>query len=282
MLRACKESDTCPKIFELNSENEYWAKAGSALHTDANGRDLQDPENVRIYLLSGAPHSAGTAAGICQQPQNPIRPNVVIRALIGKLDNWVSQDSHGRSGKSNPPDSLVPMARNGTLVQPAQNMVGFPGIPGVTYNGRLHEGDLYDFGPEFATRGIISINPPIFRGTPYPALVPKTDKDGNDIAGIRLPEVEVPIATFTGWGLRSGPASPDGCDASGQRIPFASTRAQRDASGDPRLSLEERYGSQADYANKVLNAARKLQSEGFMLEADVQEYYNAALATPLN
>lgn len=276
MLIGCQFSNSCPKIFEVNSENEYWAKAGSTLHTDINGRDLEEPGIVRNYFLSGAPHGSGTAAGICQQPQNPLKVNAVARSLIGQLSDWTE-------GKiKSPPQSRLPKTRNGTLVAPLpQSSVGFPTIPGVTYSGVFHEGDLYNFGPSYDKDGIMSILPPMFMGAPYVALVPKTDIDGNDIAGVRLPELSVPIATFTGWALRSGPAAPDGCDAAGQRIPFAATKDVRDASGDPRLSISERYTSREDYANKVLAHARQLQADGFLLEQDVQFYYNQALVEPL-
>ena len=111
-LRRCLASDTCPKIFEVNSANEYWVKAGSLLHTDTLGNDLRDPRNVRFYLFSSLPHSAGigpTGPGICQQPRNPVVANPGLRALLVALDEWVS------AGKT-PPASRVPRRANGTLV----------------------------------------------------------------------------------------------------------------------------------------------------------------------
>src|SRR5260221_11500074 len=104
--------------------------------------------------------------------------------------------------------------------------MGFPNIPRVTYNGRLHTGDLFDFGPSF-DHGIITIYPPVIKTGAYPALVPKTDHDGNDIAGIRLPDIAVPVATYTGWALRAGAPAGDGCDSSGQQSAFARTKADR-------------------------------------------------------
>jgi hypothetical protein len=264
-LARCLETDTCPKIFEVNSENEYWAKAGSLLHTDTQGRDLPDPPNVRHYLLSGLPHSAGrgaTGPGICQQPQNPLVANATLRALLVDLNDWVT------SGKE-PPASRVPRAADGTLVPPLpQSGVGFPSIPGIVYNGRLHEGDLLDFGASFV-RGILSVLPPRRVGTPYPALVPKTDADGNDLAGIRTVDVEVPLATYTGWALRAGPAAGDGCDAAGQQIDFPKTKAERAAKGDPRLSIEERYRTHEEYVQEVAAAASRLERDRLLLAEDV-------------
>ncbi|HYK89616.1 MAG TPA: alpha/beta hydrolase domain-containing protein, partial [Acidobacteriota bacterium] len=277
-LDACQRTDTCPKIIELNSENEYWSKGGSLLTTDTDGNDLQldNTPNVRYYLLSSLPHAAGSAAGNCQQPQNPLTPRPVLRALLVDLDDWVTNGMP-------PPDNRVPQRADGSLVPSLpQSGMGFPDIPGVNYNGILHTGDLYDYGPQFA-QGILSILPPIDIGTPYPVFVPKTDGDGNDIAGIRLPDVSVPLATYTGWALRaSAPGDPvpivDGCDASGQRIPLQKTMADRLAAGDPRPSLQERYADNATYVNLVTQAARQLQAERLLLEMDVQAYIAAAEA----
>ncbi|HKW52936.1 MAG TPA: alpha/beta hydrolase domain-containing protein [Stellaceae bacterium] len=279
-LDRCLETDTCPKIIELNSENEFYSKGGSLLTTDTAGHDLDlgETPNVRYYLLSSAPHGAGTAAGICQQPQNPIVGNQVLRALLTDLDQWVST---GRE----PPANRVPRRGDGTLVSSLpQSGQGFPNIPGVTYNGIMHTGDLWDFGPRFDD-GIVTISPPILLGTPYPVFVPKTDADGNDIAGVRTPDVAVPIATYTGWALRASPATEtsgakiiDGCDASGQRLPFQHTKAQRMAIGDPRPSLEERYPDHQTYVNMVAQAAQKLEAERLLVDMDVQAYIAAAQA----
>ena len=270
-LAVCTKTGTCPRIFEVNSENEYWAKAGSLLHTDTEGRDLLDPPTVRHYLLSSLPHSRGrgpTGLGNCQQLQSPLVANTTLRALLVVLDEWVTRGIE-------PPSSRVPRVADGTLVPPLpQTSVGFPAIPGVVYNGRLHEGDRFDFGR--SPTGVLNLLPPVRLGAPYPALVPKTDADGNDIAGIRQVEIAVPLGTFTGWGLRRGAAAGDGCDASGQQIDFAATKAARLATGDPRLSLEERYPTAEDYVGKVAAAARTLQQQRFLLQEDVDRVVAAA------
>jgi hypothetical protein len=151
----------------------------------------------------------------------------------------------------------------------------------VTYNGRLHTGDLLDFGPSF-DQGILTVLPPKLLGTPYPALVPRTDADGNDLAGIRLPEVAVPLATYTGWALRAfPPGADDGGDGAGQKVDFALTRAERLASGDPRPSIEERYPDHAAYISAVTASARELRQQRLLLDDDVQAYIAAAEQSPV-
>jgi Alpha/beta hydrolase domain len=294
-LRQCRATGTCPKIFEANSANEYWVKAGSLLHTDTRGNDLRDPRNVRFYLFSSLPHSAGigpTGPGICQQPRNPVVANPGLRALLVALDEWVSE------GKK-PPASRVPLRANGTLVASLpqrdenedrghhhphqdrhhQDGIGFPDIPGVTYNGLMTTGDLFDYGP-FFDDGILTILPPVLVGSPYPAFVPRTDADGNDVAGVRLPEVAVPRATLTGWGLRAAAFGGDDlCDAAGQQIDFHQTKVERLAAGDPRLSIEERYPTHWRYVKEVTHAARRLGRERFLLDEDVQAYIEQAKAS---
>src|ERR1700687_4593409 len=109
------------------------------------------------------------------------------------------------------------------------------------------------------------ITPPMFdnpkNGPIYSTFVPKTDSDGNDIAGIRLPDVTVPLATYTGWALRAGAQAGDGCEGAGQMIPFAKTKAEREASGDPRPSIEERYPSLAPYETTVKAAVEDAGAE---------------------
>ena len=226
--------------------------------------------------MSSLPHAAGTAPGVCQQPQNPLNAGAVLRALTVDMDEWVTNGTR-------PPANRVPRRSDGTL-QPSlpQSGMGFPTIPGVTYNGVMHTGDLFNFGPRFH-QGILDVIPPILLDTPYPVFVPKTDSDGNDMAGIRLPDVSVPVATYTGWALRaSAPGDPvpivDGCDAAGQRIPFAKTMADRLAAGDPRPSLQERYADHAAYVNLVTEAAQDLQRQRLLLDMDVQAYIVAAQA----
>ncbi len=270
VLRRCLATSTCPHIFESNSENEYWVKGGSLLHTDTLGNDLPDSERARSYLFSSLPHGNASGLGICEQPRNPLLPNPGLRALLVALDQWASAGTE-------PPDSRVPRRGDGTLV-PAlpQADVGFPGIPGVTYNGRTTTGDLFDFGPLFG-QGILTTLPPLLLGSPYPVFVPTTDADGNDVAGIRLPDVAVPLATYSGWNLRAASfGGGDLCDQSGQKIDFAQTMAERVAAGDPRLSIEERYPNHGAYVSAVARAANSLHRQRFLLDEDVERIIDAA------
>ena len=155
-----------------------------------------------------------------------------------------------------------------------QSKVGFPNIPGVTYTGLKTTRYRFNYGPHFYETFIPTILPPVItppyednpaNGPIYPSFVPKTDKDGNDIAGIRLPEVTVPLATYTGWALRSGVWANDGCEGYGQYIPFAKTKADRTAAGDPRLSVEERYRSYSQYRSKLIASIDGLVRGRFIL-----------------
>jgi hypothetical protein len=282
--RECERTRTCPLALELWSSNEYWVKAASLMTTDPIGRhDLADHPLTRNYLLSSAQHaSAGNPAskGSCQQFLNPLPPQQVERALWETLDDWVTK------GKR-PPDSRVPKLRDGTLVPPLpQSKAGFPSIPGVTYTGLKTTRYRLNYGPNFYSTGIPTINPPvnsrpyednIANGPIYPSFVPKTDKDGNEIAGIRLAELTVPFATYTGWALRSGIWANDGCEGSGQYIPFPKAQADRLATGDPRLSVQERYPTYVSYQSKVLAAVNDLVKRRFMLCEDADAYVQARL-----
>ena len=275
-------SNTLPKRFEINTANEYWVKGCSQLHTDSQGNDLPDPENVRYYLLSGLSHGVGNASrkGKNQQFTNGVSPFAAHRALLVALDHWVSQGIE-------PPASRVPRAsENGVfaVTRPGcetgrvpQEELGWPDIPGVTYTGVITTHYFLDYGPDF-DQGIVANTPPSLADRPaYPIFVSRVDEDGNEVAGVRLPPVAAPIATTTGWALRGpGFAENDGGEADGQHIPFATTREERLASGDPRLSLEERYGTHENYVNAVAEAARQLEADGFLLAEDVQAYITEA------
>ena len=273
-LRRCMESDTCPRILHTNSDNEYWAKNMGLLYVSADGAtDLSDPPNVRYYHMASLPHGASTGTGICAYERNALAPFAVHRALLLALDAWVTDGTE-------PPKSRVPRLADGTLVPSMpQDGAGFPKIPGIAYNGRQHTGDLFDYGPQFAD-GILTILPPILVSTEYPAWVPKTDEDGNTIAGVRLPEVQAPLATYTGWNRRAGVPEED-CGGSGLVIPFPKTREERLATGDPRLSIAERYPTHQDYVNAVTTAANGLMVEGLLLQEDVDRYIKLAKETPI-
>ena len=273
---ACTKTNTCPLAMEVYSANEYWVKGASLFHTDPMGTlDLPDHPMARLYLISSHQHGVGnaTAKGSCQQFGNPLNSAPIQRALWEALDLWSTEGVA-------PPPSSVPHLADGTLV-PAlpQSAMGFPKIPGVTYTGLKSSRYLLNYGQDFYRTGIMTINPPTIappmfdnpkNGPIYPTYVPKTDEDGNDIAGIRLPDVTVPLATYTGWSLRSGAHANDGCEGAGQMIAFPKTKADRLASGDPRLSVEERYPSFSVYAVMVKNAVEDMVTKRLMLQEDAQ------------
>jgi Alpha/beta hydrolase domain len=273
-LAKCEATHTCPVAAEVYSANEYWVKAASLLHTTPDGRrDLPDSRYARNYFLSSLQHGTGnpTTKGVCQQFMNPLDAAPVLRGLFVALDDWA--DDH-----RSPPSSRVPRLHKGTLSLPLpQARVGFPNIPGVTYTGLKTTRYLFDYGPHYYSKGIPTINPPLvsppFQANPangpiYPSYVPRTDADGNDIAGVRLVDVTVPLATYTGWALRAGAQANDGCEAAGQFIPFAKTQAERAATGDPRPSVAERYASFEHYRHAVLKAMDKLVARRFLLCED--------------
>ena len=273
---ACTKTNTCPLAMEIYSANEYWVKGASLFHTDPMGKlDLPDHPMARLYLISSHQHGVGNgnAKGSCQQFGNPLNSAPIQRALWEALDLWSTEGVA-------PPPSSVPHLADGTLV-PAlpQSAVGFPTIPGVIYTGLKSTRYLLNYGPDFYRTGIMTINPPAItppmfdnpkNGPIYPTYVPKTDEDGNDIAGIRLPDVTVPLATYTGWSLRDGAHANDGCEGAGQMIAFPKTKADRLASGDPRLSVEERYPSFSVYAARVKNAVEDMVTKRLMLREDAQ------------
>ena len=282
----CEKSDTCPLAMEIYSSNEYWVKAASLLHTDPTGHfDLPDSPFTRNYLMSSMQHGTGNPAnrGACQQFQNPLSSNATQRALWIALDEWSTK-------KTKPPHSRVPKLKDRTLVPPLpQAATGFPSIPGVTYTGLKTTRYHFDYGLHFYDTGVASINPPVIvpipgatlpsspvttyqdnpaNGPIYPSYIPKTDADGNELAGVRLPDLRVPLATYTGWALRSGAWANDGCEAAGQFIPLPRTKMDRETTGDPRLSVEERYPSFADYHKKVRGALNDLVEERLLLCED--------------
>jgi hypothetical protein len=284
----CSATNTCPKAMEIWSANEYWVKAASLMHTTPDGRsDLPDSPYTRNYFISSHQHGVGNGAskGACQQLQNPLDSAPVQRALWQAMDRW---ETTGTA----PPPSMVPKIADGTLAKSTQQAdVGFPGIPGVTYTGLKTTRYRFDFGPNYYSTGIPTINPPAVtppyednpaNGPIYPSFVPKTDADGNDIAGVRLPDVTVPLATYTGWALRAGTWANDGCEGSGQMIPFAKTRAEREASGDPRLSIEERYPNFSAYYFAVVGAIDKFVRNGWMLPEDAPAALNRMLKAGLD
>lgn len=245
-----------PKIFLVDTESEYFdrGRVSSLRHISMDGRkDLPDPPNVRIFLLAGAKHGSGSwppADAESQQLRvNPLDYRWGQRALLAVLDKWV------REGVA-PPASKHPQLSDHTVI--AQSAVKYPDVPGVQWPYHVPGGIRADIpgGPV----GVL------------PFLIPNVDKDGNDSGGLRLPELAVPLGTYSGWAFRSErEGQPDTLvSMAGSYVPFAKTRAEREKAHDPRLSLEERYASREDYLRRVEESANGLVKERYLLPEDVK------------
>jgi hypothetical protein len=249
------------------SSTEYWSRAASLLHTDVMGtKDGALPEEVRVYLVAGSQHLGGgePTPGICQQPRNPLDDRgPVQRAMLVALERWLAEGVE-------PPPSRHPRLDEQTLVPLEAVVAAFPKVPGLNLPSRSYQPLRLDFGPRFLTEGIADDVPPQV-GAPFRALLPAVDVDGNEVAGIRLPEIAVPLGTYTGWNLRAAAVGAETMLAplDGMFLAFARTRAEREQTGDPRLSLEERYGNREHYLARVAEAALRLHKEGFLLDEDV-------------
>jgi len=255
-----------PKIFFVQTSTEYWSRAASLLHTNVEGKkDVPVDPNVRIYSVAGAQHLGGgpPTRGICQNPRNILndRPPV-LRALMVALDRWVSDGNM-------PPPSRHPRIDDGTLVDLATFHRQFPRIPGIRLPDAYYMPLRLDPGPRWFTEGIADVVPPK-AGSPYRTLVPAVDSDGNELAGIRLPDVAVPLGTYTGWNLRAAEYGAEGVLAGlhGTYLALAQTPEERRKSNDPRPSILERYPTRELYLARVTDAVLRLQSEGLLLEQD--------------
>ncbi|MFL6655844.1 MAG: alpha/beta hydrolase domain-containing protein, partial [Sulfurifustis sp.] len=278
ILDECRRTRSCPKIIQTVSSTEYWQGRMSLDTTDVRGRlDVPEPANVRFFHLAGTQHvpAAAPAAGICQQLSNPNPYREGLRALLTALREWVVTGVE-------PPGSRIPTLQTRTLVHSDAGSIGWPNLPGVKYTGLLNELALLDFGRRFDAddeTGVID-EPPRIRGAEYTVLVPKVDADGNEVAGLRSVTLQAPLGTYTGWNLRrAGFAEDEVCGLTGSFIPFARTKAQRESNGDPRPSLEERYGTHDGYVAAVRAAANRLVAQRLLLGADAERLITQAEAS---
>jgi hypothetical protein len=262
-----------PKVIFTNSSTEYWRGDASLIHTNAEGtRDLAPSAPVRIYHYAGTQHASGTwpptdanplDGSRGQQVFNCVDYRPLLRASLVRLDRWAA-------GQENPPTSRHPRVADGTAVQPEELDGVLTAIPGVGFPARPPRVTAVDFGPE-AEQGIATKLPPIV-GKPYRHFVSAVDRDGNELGGIRLPDLSVPLATHLGWNLRHPDmGAPDQLmSLMGATVPFPATREEREARGDPRLSIAERYPGKADYLAQVRHAAHVLIQEGYLLAEDLE------------
>lgn len=250
-----------PKIMITLTSSEYWCRAASLLHTDVEGKvDAALDPNVRIYFFTGNQHGSGgsTDRGIHQNAGNPLDHRPLLRALLTALDRWVTEGHE-------PPPSRVPRIADGTLVDLATWSRQFPRIPGASIATSLLEPPRLDFGPRWDSEGIADLVPPKV-GPVYRTLVPAVDADGNERAGVKLPDVAVPLAAYSGWNTRSAAVGAEGALGrwAGSSFPFS-----------PAV-IRERYPTREVYLERVNAAALELRNDGFLLDEDVAGIQAAA------
>lgn len=267
LLETAIRDKVAPKLFLTNTSYEYWAFAASLLHAKTPSA------TTRIYSLTGAQHVPGPFPPRkfgSLYDTNPNDAHRFLRGLLGGMQSWVKDGTE-------PPPSLYPQTSDETLVPLAR--LDFPKIPGARLPGYVFRAREVDFGPRLRTAGIIDIEPPR-TGPLYPSLVPQLDADGNETSGLRTSALEVPLATYTGWNLRdAATGAPDVlADNVGSVFPFARTKSGREAVGDPRPSIEERYPNKQDYLARLREAAHRLAAGGYLRPQDVDSIAKQAAA----
>ena len=271
LLARADKSGTAPRVFHLLTNSEYFNRAGSLVHTDPTGtKDAALPPGTRIYMIASAPHGPGpfppasNAGGgmVGRAALNPLNYSYAVRALFRALDRWVADGVE-------PPPSAIPTIADGTLTAP--DRAGWPPIPGYQLPQQPLSAFHLNFGPDW-DKGIVGVEPPEI-GKPFVQRVPAVDADGNVRAGIRLPDIAVPLATQAGWNYRDASIGAPGKLAGeiGSYIPFPLTRADRERTRDPRLSIEERYRSRDEYLGKYAAATLDLVAHGYVLAEDVAD-----------
>ncbi len=262
MLDRARASGHVPRIFFTQTSTEYWSRAASLLHTDVEGAaDAELDPSVRIYMIAGTAHNS-MIGGVYQSPVNRASTRPVLRALLVALDRWAAEGAE-------PPESRYPRIDDGTLVDLAVYRAAWPEIPGALAPEDYYQPYRLDPGPRWATEGIADHVPPA-TGPAFQTLVPAIDADGNEVAGIRLPHVAVPLATYTGWNLRDASWGAGGMLTRwmGSYLAFPRTGAERSGVGDPRRSVEDRYPTHDAYVAEVERVCRELVAGGYLLERD--------------
>jgi hypothetical protein len=263
-----------PKFMQTNSSYEYWGRAASLLHTTVDGKmDAAMLQDTRIYHFTGGQHLPDKfppRRTNGQQLNNPNDYSWAMRSLLLSMNHWITDGTA-------PPPSRYPKIEEGTLVELAR--FNFPALPGINVPTQPHKAYRVDYGPDFATRGIISKQPPEV-GAAFPILVPQVNADGNETGGLRMPEIAIPLATFTGWNLYGPDYGPvhEVAHMSGSYIPFATTPEERLANGDPRPSIFERYTDRAQYLGLVAESAMELIDAGYLLKDDLASILQRAAA----
>jgi len=279
LLKGLKERGRVPHIFATNTSAEYWRGDASLTHTDIEGRrDAEPPDFVRTYLFAGTQHTPGALPPLAADPNTGSRGvqrfNVVdygplIRAALVNLDRWVSKGVE-------PPASAFPRIADGTSVEAESTAPFFRTLPGVRFPDRIVRPLRLDFGPDIE-RGIAAYPPEA--GAPYRTYVSAIDADGNEVAGIRPPELAAPLATYTGWNPRHPDQGAPGdlMSMMGSTLPFPLTRVERERTGDPRPSIEERYPSREAYLERVRETTQQLVAARHVLAEDLEAIVERAL-----
>lgn len=318
ILDRCEATRTCPKVVEHFGSAEVWALKLTPewVGTDAKN-DIPLPKNVRRYYIASSTHGGGAGGfnsslpgqglpttgancpgnnfGTGLLPANPVPHTQTVNALRVHFRKWVMNGTL-------PPDSVYPTLNgkkgNGQpstgrntpdLVEANKAAMGFPTLPGlratVPEPGFIMPVLDYDWGPDFNytdASGVPSNAPPPIKQV-IKMLVPRVNVDGNEVGGVPNVLTDAPLGTYLGWNITAGGARPfhagQICNYVGGMIPFARTQAQRLANGDPRLSLEERYGSHDGYVAAVTQAAARAVARGFLLQADADALIAAAQAS---
>ena len=267
------------KTMYTNTSAEYHRGDASLIHTDPDGaRDIEHGPSVRVYHFAGTEHGTGVWPPTDSQPapadphgwvdrsqhlRGVVNYGRLLRACLINLDRWVTEGIA-------PPPSRHPRVADGTAVPPESLAKTFDGIPRARYPRRHARPQRLDFGADADLRRITLAPPRV--GAPYGTRVAAVDRDGNEVGGIVLPELSVPLATHTGWNLRHSDVG--GVEQllvfAGATLPFAKTRRERESAGDPRPAIEERYASRDEYLARVRAAAQALAKDRYMLDEDVE------------
>ncbi|CAN5472948.1 alpha/beta hydrolase domain-containing protein [soil metagenome] len=281
-LARLRDNGGVPKIMFVQTSTEYWSRAASLLHTDVSGeRDLEVDPDVRVYLIAGTQHLDGSddphEKGVSRYAPNPVKHrSPVLRALLTALDRWMGEEN------LEPPASRYPRTDDGTLVDLDTFRGQFPAIPKVTVPEAHYQPLRLDPGTRWEREGIADEIPPE-AGAPFRTLVPAVDADGNERAGIRLPAIAAPLGTATGWNLRDDAFGAGGqiTGLAGAWFPFPDDAAGREATGDPRPSIAERYPDRAAYLAAAVQSLLELREGGYLLDEDVSRLLEEAAAIDL-
>ena len=257
ILLRCALSNTCPHVIQVDSEFEFWGSQASLMTSDTAGNPIDMPDNVRLFMLAGTPHAntwnaVATRRADCAMPLNPNNGAASLRALLVAMQRWIADGV-------TPPSSRYPSRAQGTLVSARS---AYPAIPALGYRAQYARAqwiEQTEGGPE--ARG------------EYPLFVPRAGLDGNAIAGIRLPIVAAPRATYTGWNPVVGAAgAQDLCTQMGGVVPLPTHATP----GDPRPALDALYPTPDAYVGAVGAVTDELVASRLMLPADAEAASHAA------